>query len=250
MNNKKKDEYGTYEYAEGIGKEYANMNYDTFKQGSDYAGLKKTYVDSGQKAMKDTVGQVSARTGGMASSYAQTAGQQAYGNWMSRLEDAAYSMYGAKKDEKLNEYNLAKDAANTNKALTDEAEAKAKAEADEEYAKNKQKLMTHFALGGTATDGFKKTAWAFANGVPTAYGFTQDEINDMYDEFLASQPAPEEETYTQMTPAELGNLTTILRNEEMTAAEKRGYLNLLAKMGYLDDTSLDDIIDLYGIGIR
>lgn len=139
MDKKKKEyEYGTLEYAEGIGKQYADMNYDSFKQGEEYSGLKKGYEQSGQKAMKDTIAQMAAKTGGMASSYAQTAGQQAYGDWMTRLEDAAYSMYGAQKDDLLNQYNLAKDAYSTRKALS-----------DEEAAKNKENLMNLFAIGNT-----------------------------------------------------------------------------------------------------
>lgn len=78
------------------------MNYDSFKQGSMYGGLKKSYEQQGQQAMKDTLGQVAARTGGMASSYATTAAQQSYNNYMSQLEDVARSMYN-------DEYSRARD---------------------------------------------------------------------------------------------------------------------------------------------
>ncbi len=78
------------------------MNYDSFKQGSMYGSLKKSYEQQGQQAMKDTLGQVAARTGGMASSYATTAAQQTYNNYMSQLEDVARSMYN-------DEYSRARD---------------------------------------------------------------------------------------------------------------------------------------------
>ena len=78
------------------------MNYDSFKQGSIYDGLKKSYEQQGRQAMKDTIGQVAARTGGMASSYATTAAQQSYNNYMSQLEDVARSMYN-------DEYSKARD---------------------------------------------------------------------------------------------------------------------------------------------
>lgn len=78
------------------------MSYDNFKQGSMYGGLKKSYSQQGQQAMKDTIGQVSARTGGMASSWAATAGQQSYNNYMQQLEDVARSMYN-------DEYSKARD---------------------------------------------------------------------------------------------------------------------------------------------
>ena len=72
---------------------FDSMSYDNFKQGSMYDGLKKSYEQQGQRAMKDTIGQVAARTGGMASSWAASAGQQSYNNYMQQLEDVARSMY-------------------------------------------------------------------------------------------------------------------------------------------------------------
>ena len=65
-----------------------------------YQQYKEAYTRDGQRAMQDTLGQVSARTGGLASSYAGSAAQQTYDNYMSALEDKipelrqlAYSMY-------------------------------------------------------------------------------------------------------------------------------------------------------------
>lgn len=65
-----------------------------------YQQYKESYTRNGQRAMQDTIGQVSARTGGLASSYASAAGQQTYDGYMSALADKipelrqlAYSMY-------------------------------------------------------------------------------------------------------------------------------------------------------------
>jgi len=65
-----------------------------------YQMYAKQYTTNGQRAMQDTIGQVSARTGGLASSYAGSAGQQSYNNYMQELSDKipelqqlAYSMY-------------------------------------------------------------------------------------------------------------------------------------------------------------
>lgn len=174
MDKKKKDyEYGTLEYAEGIGKEYADMNYDSFKQGEEYSGLKKGYEQSGQKAMKDTIGQMAAKTGGLASSYAQTAGQQAYGDWMSRLEDAAYSMYGAQKQDKYNEYTLAQDAYKNRKAVADEEELKAK----ELKTQNENKLWMKFALGQLTPETMTDEDYA-------TYGLSYDDAVAVYDDWL------------------------------------------------------------------
>lgn len=65
-----------------------------------YQQYKESYTRGGQRGMQDTLAQVSARTGGLASSYAQSAAQQTYNNYMAALADKvpelqqlAYSMY-------------------------------------------------------------------------------------------------------------------------------------------------------------
>lgn len=66
----------------------------------NYKQYEKAYTRQGEIAMKDTLGQVAARTGGLASSYAGTASQQQYNSYMSALADKipelrelAYNMY-------------------------------------------------------------------------------------------------------------------------------------------------------------
>lgn len=65
-----------------------------------YQQYKKDYTRYGQRAMQDTLGQVAARTGGIASSYATSAATQAYNNYMNELaskipelEQIAYGRY-------------------------------------------------------------------------------------------------------------------------------------------------------------
>lgn len=65
-----------------------------------YQQYKESYTRNGERAMQDTLGQASARTGGLASSYAGSAAQQTYDGYMSALADKipelrqlAYSMY-------------------------------------------------------------------------------------------------------------------------------------------------------------
>jgi len=52
-----------------------------------YDQYKDSYTRLGELAMRDTVGQASSLTGGYTNSYAQTAGQAAYNDYMSRLSD-------------------------------------------------------------------------------------------------------------------------------------------------------------------
>lgn len=65
-----------------------------------YQQYREQYTREGERAMKDTLGEVSARTGGLASSYATSAAAQANDYYMQQLSDKipelrqlAYSMY-------------------------------------------------------------------------------------------------------------------------------------------------------------
>lgn len=77
----------------------AAFEYDPEKDPT-YQQYKENYTRHGERAMQDTMGQMSARTGGLASSYAGSAAQQTYDNYMGALADKipelkqlAYSMY-------------------------------------------------------------------------------------------------------------------------------------------------------------
>ena len=52
-----------------------------------YQNYKNQYMQAGKQAMKDTVGQASALTGGYGNTYAETAGSQAYQNYLKQLND-------------------------------------------------------------------------------------------------------------------------------------------------------------------
>ncbi len=67
-----------------IGNGRFSYNADSDKLFGQY---KDSYEKAGQKAMEDTVGNASLLTGGYANSYAVTAGQQAYNEYMQKLSD-------------------------------------------------------------------------------------------------------------------------------------------------------------------
>lgn len=78
-----------------------------------YQQYKEQYTKAGQRAMQDTLGEVSARTGGLASSYAGVASQQTYDNYMSELankvpelKQLAYQMYQDEGDQLLSQLNM------------------------------------------------------------------------------------------------------------------------------------------------
>lgn len=80
-----------------------------------YKALYEVAVANGQKAMKDTMGKASAMTGGYANSYMQMAGQGAYNDYMTRLneqiptlENAAYQRYRDSISDSIQQADLAK----------------------------------------------------------------------------------------------------------------------------------------------
>lgn len=58
-----------------------------------YQQYKDRYIQQGQQAMMDTMGQAAAMTGGYGSSYAQSAGQQTYQGYLQGLNDKIPELY-------------------------------------------------------------------------------------------------------------------------------------------------------------
>ena len=64
-----------------------------------YQQLKDQYTALGKMAMQDTMGQAAAMTGGYGSSYASTAGNQAYQGYLSQLNEMVPELYGMARDQ-------------------------------------------------------------------------------------------------------------------------------------------------------
>lgn len=82
------------------------MNYTDWTQGTDYASLAARYANQGQRAMTNTLGEYAARTGGVASSYAVSAAQQQYNQYMQQLEEVARQMYENERSQRYNDAAL------------------------------------------------------------------------------------------------------------------------------------------------
>ena len=85
-----------------------------------YQQYKDRYIQQGKMAMQDTMGQAAALTGGYGSSYASTAGNQAYQGYLQGLNDVipelqqmAYERYAQEGQDLLNKYSMAMDAYGT-----------------------------------------------------------------------------------------------------------------------------------------
>lgn len=84
-----------------------------------YQQYKDQYTSHGKLAMQDTMGQAAAMTGGYGSSYASTAGNQAYQSYLSQLNEVVPELYGMARDqynqegqELYNQYALLSDQEN------------------------------------------------------------------------------------------------------------------------------------------
>ena len=75
-----------------LARQLTSMNYEDWTKGSQYQSLADRYGNNGRMSMQDVLGQVAARTGGLASSYATTAAQQQYNQYMAQLEEVARQM--------------------------------------------------------------------------------------------------------------------------------------------------------------
>ena len=76
-----------------------NSVYDT----DLYKNYREQYMQQGNKAMRDTIGNISGMTGGYGSTYATAAGQQAYDNYLSQLGDKTLDIYDRVYQQYLNE---------------------------------------------------------------------------------------------------------------------------------------------------
>lgn len=101
---------------------YINQDPYSYKSQNDasYQAAKDQYTKTGQQAMKDTMAQASALTGGYGNTYSQSVGQQQYNAQMDNLsqkaieyEQQAYNRYVGDREQQLNTINALQNLDNT-----------------------------------------------------------------------------------------------------------------------------------------
>ena len=85
------------------------MNYEDWTQSDQYKTLADRYGIQGEMTMQDVLGQISSRTGGLASSYAATAAQQQYNDYMAQLEEVARQMFAGERSDVIENAQLARE---------------------------------------------------------------------------------------------------------------------------------------------
>ena len=167
----------------------SNFTFDKFKKSDEYKGLKNDYTRNGNLAMRDTLGQIAARTGGLASSYAGGAAQGAYNDYMAKLEEAARQMYQQERNYLADQrdYELSKamknyDIMRTERAYADDMLAAQKAEAQDRVA-------NYIGMGGDETK--------LDSGLITQSGLTDAELQAMKNHFLNGQVKAADDKVTE-----------------------------------------------------
>lgn len=101
---------------------YINQDPYSYKSQNDasYQAAKDQYTKTGRQAMKDTMAQASALTGGYGNTYSQSVGQQQYNAQMDNLsqkaieyEQQAYNRYVSDREQQLNTINALQNLDNT-----------------------------------------------------------------------------------------------------------------------------------------
>jgi len=93
--------------ADTLAKAALDMKYDDWLESGQYEALADRWGSQGKLSMQELLGQISSRTGGLASSYATTAAQQQYNDYMAQLEDAARQMYAGERSDAISRAQLA-----------------------------------------------------------------------------------------------------------------------------------------------
>ncbi len=90
-----------------------DFNYNDWTNSDQYKALADRYGYQGKLTMQDVLGQIASRTGGLASSYATTAAQQQYNDYMAQLESVARGQYADEKNSMLDNATLAQNMSET-----------------------------------------------------------------------------------------------------------------------------------------
>lgn len=157
-----------------------------------YAQYAQQYTQQGQRSMKDTLGQIAAQTGGMASSYAASAAQQANDYYMGQLankvpelQQLAYGMYMDDLNADVNELALLQGQSNIDynrfrDSLNDWSNDRAMAY--QQYLDaidNKVRDMGLMQqMSDTQYDRYRDTMSDWRNDRDFAYGVYRDDISD------------------------------------------------------------------------
>lgn len=141
-----------------------------------YQQYKDQYVNQGRMAMMDTMGQASAMTGGYGSSYASTAGNQAFQGYLQQLNDRvpelyklALDKYNQEGQELYNQYGLFADREDT------------------DYGRYRDTMSDYYADRDYYTNAYNnERSWdygLYSDAYNRAYNQHRDSVSDWQNEY-------------------------------------------------------------------
>lgn len=221
---------GTYDsQVEDFYNQIVNREKFSYDLNSDmlYNQYKDQYVNLGQMAMKDTMGQAAALTGGYGSSYSQSVGQQAYNAYLQQLNDVVPELYGMA----LDQYNAEGDQLAQNYALAADLR-------DTEYGRYQDDLDRHLQevdyLTGRADTEYSRGESNWYTGIElgkadeeTAYQKQQDERDYLTSLITTTDftPSAEQMAAAGMTSEEVASLKSYYTQQQQAATAKSGSSN-------------------------
>lgn len=186
------DKYGSE--IEGLMNDIRNRDDFSYDASVDplYQQYQTQYRREGERAMKDTLGQVSARTGGMASSYATSAAQQANNYYNAQLADRipelyqlAYSMYMDDLNTQMSELDMLRNASNTDYGRYRDSVSDWKDERNQAYAKYLDSIDAKVRdlglleqMSDTQYNRYRDTMSDWRDDRNFAYGEYRDDVGD------------------------------------------------------------------------
>ena len=206
----------------GALEQLARMTYSDWKRGGEYEALQEMYRRNANQMQQDVIGQLSARTGGLASSYAAAAASQQYADVMSQLEAVARQMYEGDRGAAMDIYQLQQQAADkaydramVERQYKDNRTLQQKQEAETGRADARDRVNAYLAAGGSAA--------SLDRSLLEASGYSDAEIA-AFEKYYAQQLAAKKST----------------GKGEDTAKNSKLYKDILSKAQKYDD--YDDAI--------
>lgn len=230
-----------------------------------YQQYKDQYIQQGQMAMQDTMGQAAAMTGGYGNSYAASVGNQAYQGYLQQLNDKvpelaqmAYNRYQQEGQDMLNLYSLYSDQENLdygryrdsmNDYLTERDYATSQYESERSYDYGKYADERSFDYGVYADD--RNLAYdEYRNQIADDQWQTQyDESVRQYNEQFEYGKERDKVADSQWQQTHALNVNADNRDAEAWALEKQAYEeskqsgNQSAALEHVSAMSSADLVD-------
>lgn len=171
---------------DGLVQKLTEQNYNEWAKGASYEDLLSRYAAAGRLAMQDTMGQVAARTGGLASTWAGSVAQQTYNDYMNQAEGAARDQYASERQQDIDMLDIynALDKQDYSRWQDDQERADANRNRAIEYVTKYGMDAAQLAaqgLGGVLSDEDIETLQEYYNSTAKNNGTTtKDSASDNY----------------------------------------------------------------------